>query len=338
MTLGNILPLVGVAALLSGVDARKSFDDIKKDLKDNGSGSSTSGYTGTSGTKQYSASVKCSSEAYASSYANYVDSYIEAVANVIADSCAAGWNGDVQRMKTRMSGFAGAWADATAEASAKCVSKVRGGGKAQGCAAAEATAYAFEVAFAEAHASASAEAFANYCSCDNAEAWAFGDADLFLVLVADAYAEATAVACAEGAARPIPPARFRLLPCCMLGAAQSFSHHPACNAHTHWVAVGACHDCGQVEFASDHRVSRPSNLLRLWFRNSGQSLAHPIDSSSVVTKFSCMQRHVSLGHIPFPASCSLFTRQMLGADGACGCRQRKVRGVRIHQLLVGHHG
>jgi len=94
---------------------------------------------------------------------------------------------------------------ATAEATAECTSRVRGGGKARGCAAAEATAYAFEAAFAEAHASASAEAFAKYCSCARADAWAFGDADLFLVLVADAYAEASAAACAEGATLT-PPA------------------------------------------------------------------------------------------------------------------------------------
>eukprot|EP00892_Ulva_mutabilis_P003549 jgi/Ulvmu1/1566/UM110_0029.1 len=107
----NILPLVGIAALLSGADARKNFDDVKKDLDDNGSGSSTSGYSGSSGSGHFGAAVECSSEAYAATYTDFVDSYIEAVSNVIADSCSAGWNGQIVQMKASMGAFAGAWAD-----------------------------------------------------------------------------------------------------------------------------------------------------------------------------------------------------------------------------------
>lgn len=88
---------------------------------------------------------------------------------------------------------------ATADAAAACTSKVSGGGKAQGCAISEAAAYAYEVAFAAAHATAAADAFTEYCSCNNAAAWAFADADLFLVLIADVFSQASSTACAAGA-------------------------------------------------------------------------------------------------------------------------------------------
>lgn len=74
----NIIVLAGVGALLGDAHARKDFDDIKKDLKDHGSGTSTYKWTGSSSTKRHSASVKCSSSAYASTYSGYVDSYIKA--------------------------------------------------------------------------------------------------------------------------------------------------------------------------------------------------------------------------------------------------------------------
>eukprot|EP00892_Ulva_mutabilis_P003545 jgi/Ulvmu1/1562/UM110_0025.1 len=78
MTLGNILLLVAVAALLCGADARKNFDDVKKDLDDKGSGSSTSGFSGTTGSGHFGATVQCSSEAFAATYTGFVDSYIQA--------------------------------------------------------------------------------------------------------------------------------------------------------------------------------------------------------------------------------------------------------------------
>ena len=90
-------------------------------------------------------------------------------------------------------------AQVTADASAACESKVTGGGKAKGCAYATTFSFAFQVAYAQAHAQASAEAFARHCSCNDAEAWAFGEADFFIALLADAFAEAEATVCSAGA-------------------------------------------------------------------------------------------------------------------------------------------
>ena len=96
---------------------------------------------------------------------------------------------------------------ATAKVSSSCTSRTSGGGKAEGCAYSEAAAYAYEVAYASAHASASAEAFAKYCTCNDAEAWAFGESSFFLTMVADVFAEATSAACASG--MPPNPPRIR---------------------------------------------------------------------------------------------------------------------------------
>lgn len=89
---------------------------------------------------------------------------------------------------------------------------MHGGAKARGCAYSEADSSAAARAYATVHAEASAEAFAKHCNCANADAWSFGNADLFLELWASAYAEASTTACASGAR---PPGRYPLagIPC-----------------------------------------------------------------------------------------------------------------------------
>lgn len=87
---------------------------------------------------------------------------------------------------------------AAATTHAACTTRVSGGGRARGCAYSEADSYAAAAAYATVHAEAAAEAFAQYCTCGNAEAWNFGEADLFVELWASAYATSSSVACASG--------------------------------------------------------------------------------------------------------------------------------------------
>lgn len=74
----KFLGLVSVVVLTSNARARKSFDDVKGGLRDNGAGSSSYTLSDTAGVKRYSASVKCSSDGYAAAYSGHIDSYITA--------------------------------------------------------------------------------------------------------------------------------------------------------------------------------------------------------------------------------------------------------------------
>lgn len=199
MTVGS---LVGVATILlisaSGADAAKrSIADIRKSLNTK-DGKSTKGSYSRSSTKRVSASAKCSSSAWTEEYESHMDSYIKAVADVVAGVCDPAWYGSPVEATKTMRGWASAYAKAAAKATAECTTKTSGGGKAEGCAYSEADSNAAARAYAEVHAKASAEAFAEFCSCGNAEAWSFNEANIFLDLWAEAYAEASAAACASG--------------------------------------------------------------------------------------------------------------------------------------------
>ena len=87
---------------------------------------------------------------------------------------------------------------AYAAAYVQCQSYVGGAGQAKGCAWASAESDAFSVAYAEAHAVAAAQAFASSCVCENAEAWAFGRADLVLQLLAGGARGGASLACGPG--------------------------------------------------------------------------------------------------------------------------------------------
>lgn len=100
----------------------------------------------------------------------------------------------------------GACMQAAASTEASCSSRVSGGGTAHGCAYSEANALAAASAYATVHANATADAFAKYCTCANAEAWSFGDADLFVDLWVNAYATSSSTACAQGTP-PLSPRR-----------------------------------------------------------------------------------------------------------------------------------
>lgn len=68
---------VTLALAATAADARKSFDEISAGLNDNDNGY-TSSHTSNSGTKHVSASVRCSSSAWADSYKSHENSYISA--------------------------------------------------------------------------------------------------------------------------------------------------------------------------------------------------------------------------------------------------------------------
>lgn len=72
-----MIGVVTLALAATAADARKSFDEISEGLNDNDSGY-TSSHTSSSGTKHVSASVRCSSSAWADSYKSHENSYISA--------------------------------------------------------------------------------------------------------------------------------------------------------------------------------------------------------------------------------------------------------------------